>query len=75
MCQEIQYHGMMKPECAKARASPKLEHQNTCQQLIAIFAHKHKHQKGQLLLETKNKIKWHKINKQKENASKVKCGK
>jgi hypothetical protein len=37
MWQEIQYSGVRKPECAKARASPKLEYQNTCQKLIAIF--------------------------------------
>ena len=34
MCQEIQYREMRKPECAKARASPKLEHQNTCKKNI-----------------------------------------
>jgi hypothetical protein len=46
MWQEIQYSGVRKPECAKARASPKLEYQNTCQKLIAIFFfHRNKHQK------------------------------
>jgi hypothetical protein len=45
ICQEIQYHGMRKSECTMARASPKLEHQNTCQQLTSIFSHRNKHQK------------------------------
>ena len=56
MWQEIQYSGMRKSKCAKAKGSPELEHQNTYQKLTAIFSHKHNHQKFNCC-QKQNKIK------------------
>jgi hypothetical protein len=44
------------PECQKVKAFPKLEHQNTCLTTNSNIFSQAQTSKGQLLLETKNKM-------------------